>query len=101
MRSLPWKERVYESMWISLDFSSETRTPDPDRSVSRASFFMSSSDFVRSSVDPLAETLVRGVLVPVPMVEPASEFLLEALFLAACGRGKEGEVGRREGRGEG
>jgi hypothetical protein len=56
-------------MWISLLILSLTRTPLPLRSVASLSLAME-----RSSVLPLAETLVRGVFALLsPFVEAARE----------------------------
>lgn len=67
-------------MAISRLFGSDARTPEPDRSTAKLSF----CKLRRSSVEPLAEMEVKGVLVPVPLAEEASVlFFEEADFFAA------------------
>ena len=63
---------------MSLLLGSLANTPEPDLSVSSLSLFME-----RSSVLPLALMEVRGVLVPVPLVDPFSLGMPDELFLAA------------------
>lgn len=81
IKSLPWKDIVNWSIWISLDFSSEVIAPEAFLSVAIANFFMS-----RSSTLVAAEVFVRGVPVEevgAVAVEAEADSPLASAF-AAC-----------------
>lgn len=87
MRRRPWNESEYDSMWISRDWASDESTPDPERSVAIASFFMASAPIASDS----------PTVVGVVEIELAFELLLEtdsplAAAFAACSRVMRGQL---------